>query len=527
MVFPNHSPSQTAVEMYAASIHSTTGTLASYAKKIAMSGRPGLEISLDNHAPGKIYTTYDAISGNVAITAPHNARFDTIQITLEGQTKTFIENLSPHSSRARTTAIHNFLKLVMPIKESDYPQPRIAEAGRTYTFPFNFAVPEHLLLRACSHTCSEVHVHNAHLQVPPSMGDREVCGLDDLAPEMARVTYCIKVKILRNREVDGKEVVLVEGQKKIRIVPALPEAPPLTIGDEGSDYKFSSTKSLKKGMFSGKLGKITASAVQPSAVILPSPSSESTQPPTTMASVNLRFDPHDSSSQPPRLGGLTAKIKATTFFGARPAQDLPSHFNMSSQYESTRGVYDTSVSLSSRCVEGVSWEKHKAAPAYTRRNSASSTEESDCSETSSTSPAKEGSPYYTATILVPVTLSQQKTWIPTFHSCIVSRIYSLGLSLTIHTPGTGVPSSTVSLHLPIQVAANGNNTRRPTLTAAEAAAELADAETYLRPRVIETPSEDLVGNSVLTRVSAPMGSDLPPSYEDFGAPRLPVEPGRG
>jgi len=245
-----------------------------------------------------------------------------------------------------------------------------------------------------------------------------------------------------------------------------------------------------------------------------------------MASVNLRFDPHDSSSQPPRLGGLTAKIKATTFFAARPAQDLPSHFNMKSQYETTRGVYDTSVALSSRCVEGVSWEKHKAAPAYTRRNSASSTEESDCSENSAR-PAKEGSPYYTATILVPVTLSQQRTWIPTFHSCIVSRIYSLGLSLTIHTPGTGVPSSTVSLHLPIQVAASGNQTRRPTLTAAEAAAELAHVETFFRPRVIEAPSEDLVGNSVLTRVSVVMSSDLPPSYEDFAAPRLLVELGRG
>jgi hypothetical protein len=122
---------------YAASIVSTSGSIATYAKKMAHNGRPAVEILLENHQDGKVYTTFDAVRGKVNITAPHNARFDEIRITLEGATKTWVENLSPHSTRSRTTATHNFLKLVMPIRETDYPQPRIAEAGRTYTFPFN------------------------------------------------------------------------------------------------------------------------------------------------------------------------------------------------------------------------------------------------------------------------------------------------------------------------------------------------------------------------------------------------------
>jgi len=329
--------------MYAASIQSTTGTLAGYARKMTQNGKPDMEIILDNHTEGKKYTTFDPLSGRVEITAPHEARFDEIQITLEGTVKTFVENLSPHTTRSRTTARHNFLKLTMPIRESDYPQPRIAEAGRTYSFPFNFAIPDRLLPRSCSHNCTADHVHEAHLHLPPTMGDREVIGQDDLAPEMAKVQYGIKVKVVRNRERDGQEVVLVEGLRKIRVVPAVAEEPPMSVGLADKDYVLSKTKSLKKGMFSGKLGKITVAAAQPSALVLLSPSSSSSVPDTTMATVNLRFDPHEASSQPPRLGGLTTKIKASTYYAARPATDLPSHFNMVQQFESTRGVYDTSI----------------------------------------------------------------------------------------------------------------------------------------------------------------------------------------
>ncbi|KAN0093627.1 hypothetical protein V8E51_016811 [Hyaloscypha variabilis] len=507
--------------MDAASVaQSTTGTLATYAKRIGLRSRPDMEILLDNHAEGKIYTTLDALSGRVEITAPQNARFDEIQITLEGVVKTYVENLSPHTTRARTTAIHNFLKLTMPMRDSDYPQPRIAEAGQTYKFPFNFVIPNQLLPRACSHKCNTEHVHHAHLQLPPSMGCREVSIKDDLAPEMSKVEYSIKVKVLRSAD-DGKDVSLAEKSRKLHIVPAQAELPPMSILTGHSDYDLTKTKTLRKGMFSGKLGKITVSATQPSAIILPSPSLGDTLPATAMATLNLRFDPHDKASQPPRLGGLTTKIKATTFFAARPNEFLPSHTTMTAHFETVRGVYDTAVPLSSRCVEAVSWTKHKAAPAYTRRGSASSSDSSDCSDDSPE--AKPGSEYYSATVLVPITLPTSKTWIPSFHSCIVSRTYTIDLNLSIHTPGSGVPASTVSLHLPFQIGADGNQNEQAPMTAAEAAAELADAEEFLRPRVIEVPNAAHIGNSVLV----PRASELPPSYEDFAAsqPQV-VDPGR-
>ena len=162
--------------------------------------RPDMDIVIDNHKEGKTYTTFDAISGKVNITAPNEARFDEIQITFEGTARTAIENLSPHTTKSRTTARHNFLKLTMPIRESDYPHPRVAEAGRTYTFPFHFVVPDQLLPRACSHSTVGDHVHHAHCQLPPSMGDRTLPLKDDLSPDMAIVDYAVRVKIIRSRE---------------------------------------------------------------------------------------------------------------------------------------------------------------------------------------------------------------------------------------------------------------------------------------------------------------------------------------
>lgn len=121
-----------------ASVRSTSGSLANnFRSKLTTSSRAGVEIVIDGHSPEKIYTTFDAVTGVVHITAPQNVPFDTVRITLEGSSKTFLQNLTAAGTKSRSVARHRFLELVMPVKESDYPHPRIAEAGVTYSFSFN------------------------------------------------------------------------------------------------------------------------------------------------------------------------------------------------------------------------------------------------------------------------------------------------------------------------------------------------------------------------------------------------------
>lgn len=486
-----------------------------------------MAIIIDNHSKDKVYTNGDSLLGRVEITAPTTSRFDAIQITLEGTTKTFVESMSPTTGGCRSTARHSFLKLVMPILDSEYPHPRIAEAGTTYTFPFHFVIPQHLLPSCCTHSVEAAHVHHAHLQLPPSMGERENNNMDDLCPDMVKVRYAIKARVIRNQDQDEKDVVLAEETTKINVLPKLPATPPMSIGPNDNDYRLSRTKMLKKGVFSGKLGRITVSAAQPGAFIL---SSDSAIPTTTMTKLDLRFEPHDSTCQPPRLGGLTSKIKALTFFSVRPAGGLAARAYMITEYESTRGVYSTSTSLSSRCVESVSWTKHESQLSNdsSRRPSAISTSSSSSSERSDAEANR--ATYYTASIVVPLTLPSSKNWIPTFHACVASRIYALDLNLSIHTPGTGIPPSSVSLKVPVQIASGGRDTGA--LSAAEQAQVIADAEETLRPRVIEIPREELIGTSVLRSTQGRVHDGaLPPSYESTGsspqaAERRFIEPGK-
>jgi hypothetical protein len=361
------------------------------------------------------------------------------------------------------------------------------------------------------------------------MGDRELAPHDDLSPDMSKITYLVKAEVIRNGDVRDDDTVLVEGVKKIRVIPAVQEAPPLSFLDDDSEYVLSKTKSLRKGVFSGTLGRITVSAAQTKALILPPPSSPTSTSVVTMATLNLRFYPN-STSEPPRLGAVTTKIRASTFFSTVPSQVLPSFSNQRSMFEVSRGVYSTTVPLSSRCVESVTWTKHEPIAADQRRESNSST--SSDGSCSVLGPDDEDVLHYTAKVFVPITLLPSKSWVPSFNSCTISRIYTIDLSLSIHTPATGVRASTVSLHLPVQIAAAGNPVGRARLTAAEAAAELLSVNEFFIPRVIEAPNERHVGNSVIrpttttTTSAAPQRApEQPPNYEAFGPPRT-VTPGK-
>lgn len=431
-----------------------------------------------------------------------------------GSTKTYVDKLaSTATMNGRTEATHRWLRLLQPILRSQLPENGTIEAGRTYTFPFTFVVPTHLLPRACAHKCENSHVKEAHLLLPPSFGDPELSGhddklLDDLAPDMTRVSYSIRVKLTKWNN-DGSENVVMEASKKLRIKPAYEEQAPLTI-DHDEEYYGRQEKTLRKGFMKGKLGRLVMEAVQPSSFRLPATAPGDGIPSiTTMAKVRLRFDPHETNSPPPRLGSLSSKLKVTTFYASTPRRAFPTRTttfpNMS------QGYISESLPLSSLCVASVDWHRHgpeiTAPQPYDleRRDSALSTISVGCSNQIIPTPSSHHRvhlPYYTAAIVVPLSLPTNKHFVPTFHTCIVSRVYTLGLTLTTHGQPLG-PS--LSLKLPVQISAEGSvdsvERRRLSERAEEAARE---ADAVFEPRLMS-----------LARLDT-QGSDLPPGYEGLG-----------
>ena len=508
------------------------------------------EIKVNFVTKKKTYTTLDRIEGTVTINAPIDTPFDAIDIEFVGTSRTYVERLTTAAAATgRSEAFHQFLKLQQPGLQQYYPEDLVLRAGVSYEFPFVFAVPQHLLPRVCQHRVHSDAVREAHLRLPPTFGDKDLAvrskGEDDMAPDMASVRYGIFVKVteLKYKNEDVWRSIVASKARRLRVIPVIEEQPPLDVHHEDGEYMMRKEKTVRKGMLKGKVGTLVMEAAQPTAVQLRSydnPESRS----TTMATVMLRFDPLEENMPPPRLGNLASKLKVSTYFASTARHNFPSKHT--ALLDLSQGVHAEQLNLASRCMASVEWQKHDPKDPQTlyRRDSAMSTGSLDTGSTPEASEAYKNGVYYTARILVPVHLPSNKAFVPTFHSCLISRVYSLKLDLAMSSVGIG---SSIELKIPVQVSSEDLHTdehfeRRGSVGSMDGM-ETDDAEdvsnfftNFFEPRTIRVPSDNFVGRSRLgsqapiyeappenplqpTRsrsIAAPIASDAPPDYAPIG-----------
>ncbi|MCJ1329986.1 hypothetical protein MMC10_006667 [Thelotrema lepadinum] len=454
------------------------------------------------------FTTLERIEGVATVTCPSDTTFDSVHVTFQGNVKVYVEKLATSApTNPKRSAFHTFLRLLQPLNDEQLPEDNIFKAGVTYNFPFTFVVPDRLLPQACAHPTQNSTVHEEHLNLPPTLGDPMMAGdgkslLDDMTPDNVRVCYGIRVFALRKAKGQSRPKMLFDSIKKIKIIPAVPEAPPIQVADDSpDDYILSNSKTIKKGVFKGKSGSVTVEAVQPAPFFLHSPSSSEQCQPSALATVHARFEPTELNSKPPKLGSLICRLKVATFYGAIPLETMPTRSH-AYQFDSNRGVYVDTIPLSTRCIGGVQWTRNEASA---RRDSVMSKTQSTSSMSDTAQAGKDKKhkkdrqdpatlPFYTASILLPLSLPPTRSFVPTFHSCLLSRIYLLDIVLSVH-PGTtsdsSITVSTTNFHLkvPIQVAAHGNADARPVISEEEAASiARREADDYFEPRTIR-PAE--------------------------------------
>jgi len=416
------------------------------------------------------YSTYDEIKGTVNLKFDKETTIDDLSVTFEGVSATYVEKVATTApTTGRTTGRHTFLKLLQPIEPEALPEHRIAKAGQIYQIPFTFVVPDRLLPQVCTHAIASDDVRHAHLQLPPSMGDPALASdghsvVDDFAPDMSKVTYSIRARVAK-RNPTGRHVDVGDKSIKIRVVPAREEAPPLQIAEDCRDYTLRKERNVKKGLFKfGKIGRLTAETTQPRSLRIPHPSKHCTEPVTTMTTVNLRFDPQTADDQPPQLGSIVAKLRVYTFFGAAPYKSIPI-VSAQDNWSTLHGLYPEYIELSSRCLSTVQWTRHDPDSDINnnnivdRRPSTFSTASASSSIPEPSASYIPGEPFYSASVLVPISLptstKPKKVFLPTFSSCIISRIYTLDLNISFIPPGTKVGSPSIVLKVPIQVSAEG------------------------------------------------------------------------
>lgn len=443
------------------------------ANAIGLRKRNEIDIVLDGEGEFvHSYSTYDEIKGCVNVKFEKDTSFDDLNVTFEGQSNTYVEKMvTAAPTTGRTTGKHVFLRVQQPIGPDLLPGDDIFRGGVTYTIPFTFVVPDRLLPFVCSHKVNDEEIRKDHLQLPPSIGDSSIAGdgrtlMDDLAPEMAKISYCIRAQVTK-WNATGTKLDLAEKSERIRIVPARDEAPPIRIDEGNSDHVMRKEKSVRKGLLKvGKTGRLTAETSQPKSLRLPHPQNRQAEPAASMATVNLRFDPLTPQDQPPQLDSIVSKLRVYTFYGAAPYRVLAEPRQHDS-WTVLHGVYPDNVQLSSRNLSTVPWTRHAPSERESFSSSDLSRRPSSYS-TSSTMSIPEpscqyqpGMPFYTASVLVPIALpnpsstSRPKIFVPTFHTCIISRTYSVELNLSFRSPGTNVASSHVVLKTPIQISAEG------------------------------------------------------------------------
>ena len=135
------------------------------------------------------YTSLDEINGQVSITAASKTSFHNLFITFEGSTKTFVEKVvATTAASSKIEKSYTFIRLAQD--ELALPNPHFFEAGRAYTFPFNFVVPHSLLPSFCAHKREDGFPEDGHTALPPSLGDPMVASFggslaSDMSPQMA------------------------------------------------------------------------------------------------------------------------------------------------------------------------------------------------------------------------------------------------------------------------------------------------------------------------------------------------------
>ncbi|KAI1324145.1 arrestin [Xylariaceae sp. FL0255] len=456
---------------------------------VDMARRPSVSpmcVEIDNHYQQKTYTTSSAVSGNVCIHPDfHDLYFNSVQILLLGTSTTHVDSLNLPQA---TT--HTFLKLTMPIPNSIYPDSGCLTAGATLKIPFHFVIPQHLTLNACGHHITNDALREQHMHLLPSIGNWEK---DDFSPKMSRISYRVRARAFRD-DGNGEFTKVLEASQEINVIPMSTEEAPLNITPQDKLYVMSKTKSLRKSIISPKSGKITVSASQLSAPLVMSPEGRSITP--TTAQLDFVFEPSSNESQPPKINAVSSKITAVTYYSTGGISEFPNLKDWVRTGYSMygHGSYSNSTSLASTSIESPHWKQRlcERARRDSGYDSAHASDSDQSTEQRRQMRTRKGSPYYyTAKLQVPVEVSTEKRqFLPTFHSCITSRVYVLSMTVSLSTLA-GVTSS-ITLAVPIQICVGPREgtsfdaTGLPTFDAAMEEAGL-EVDAYLQPRTIAVP----------------------------------------
>ncbi|EXF82112.1 arrestin [Colletotrichum fioriniae PJ7] len=418
------------------------------AKLIGMPTRSDVEVHIDHHYTSKIYSAGSQVSGSVRVNTQQDTAFDFVEINLLGKATVRREDV-----HVMTETIHTLLKLYMPVPESAYPSTRVFKRGHAYSIPFSFIIPHQLTSNVCQYEVQTEAVRHHHLRLPSSLTGFEK---DDLATNMAKIQYSVRARVFNIDE--GSPVQLpapiLESEHSISILSPSPEDPPLVLDEHDLHYVLEDTKPARKNLFSVPTGQITAKSSQPQAVRL---SSDGHAASSSSAYINITFRPAAPDVLPPQVKIKSTRILAQNWVSTRPAQILP---NIGGNREA--------VTLSTLAIIDATnitpWIQHVQIleDGKSGRMQGGNRGSRDITVIRNSSIPDDSIPItHTCSTQVDFRLpTSSHVFPPTFHSCLISRTYTLEIKLT-------AGGAELSLLVPVQIFMEQEGGRSQTSTESE------------------------------------------------------------
>lgn len=275
------------------------------------------------------------------------------------------------------------------------------------TFPFTFVIPSALPTESCSHVVTDPLVRYAHTALPPSLGGKIPCATesnktDTLTPNAVQIRYCIKATLQACQQ-DQEPVPSTI--REIYVIPTIQsDRPPPAFTPATSDsdkplqlalekHKSPMKAQIIRNIFRRKEGRLFSEILQAGPLTMHLHRQRPTE-----ATIPLRLRYYSASGVHPRLHRLTISMRASTFFGLSPSSDIS--YQTQCQQSS---VYTKTLHIATQDMSSITWE---AVLCPTKTDSQIE---------------------MTYETLVPVSfsLSPDRPFVPTFHSCMVGRSYEL------------------------------------------------------------------------------------------------------
>lgn len=314
-----------------------------------------------------------------------------------------------------------------------------------YRLNFTFVIPHQIPEGTrCSHPKKNLEVEQAHSALLPTFGAPWMDPNSAAAPDAVRVAYAIFVRVFGNSQTEERPQILAVAAKEIIIMPIISRFPSI----DSFSLKMRATHTVDHG--SGQqAGKLSAEL---SAIIIGLRASTNVGRPSRIEFRTAFEYIAKKDEQPPRVVSFSPALCVHTFYSTGPFEDIPDQW-VSESYQRPRGgtvfTYKERLQASERL--NLTWhEVSPNEPAVMRSGGVGEQRSMHrCKATKRDRQNHLFASHAICRIPIPFKLSGYLT--PTFHSCIISRTYSLLVDVSYPTSSGRAPSNTMTLHGPVLI----------------------------------------------------------------------------